>query len=135
MRKFAVDTLKHTTINRRDFLRTSAGAAAAISGVAGTFVSVGQANSQGIKPCTVQYDWLIGNGQIGDIVAQQKGWFKEEGLEVHLAGGGPNAQTLPPLLTGQAQMGQMTSSQTLVAHGAGRPIKLFACGYQFSPYA
>jgi NitT/TauT family transport system substrate-binding protein len=119
--------------NRRDFLRLSAAAATALS--AGTLVSAGPARADGTKPVLVQYDWLIGNGQIGDIVAKEKGFFKDEGLDVTLGGGGPNAQTLPPLLTGQAQMAQMTSSQVLVAHGAGRPVMLFACGYQYSPYA
>jgi len=121
--------------NRRDFLRLSTGAIAAASLGTGAFVTIGRANAAGATPVQIQYDWLIGNGQIGDIVALKKGWFAEEGLEVTLGGGGPNAQTLPPLLTGQALMGQMTSSQTLVAHGAGRPVMLFACGYQYSPYA
>ena len=121
--------------NRRDFLRLSTGAIAAASAGTGAFISIGRANAAGATPVMIQYDWLIGNGQIGDIVAARKGWFAEEGLDVTLGGGGPNAQTLPPLLTGQAQMAQMTSSQTLVAHGAGRPVMLFACGYQYSPYA
>lgn len=121
-------------MNRRDFLRASA-ATVAGSTMAGAFVSFGPAQAAGTKAMLVQYDWLLGNGQIGDIVAKAKGYFAEEGLDVKLGGGGPNAQTLPPLLTGQATAAQMTSSQTILAHGAGRPVMLFACGYQYTPYA
>lgn len=117
-------------LTRRGFLGTSAGAAAA-----GAFVSFGPAGASQVREVLVQFDWLIGNGQIGDIVAREKGYFAEEGLEIRLGGGGPNAQTLPPLLSGQALMAQMTSSQVMMARAAGRPVKFFACGYQFSPYA
>lgn len=122
-------------MNRRDFLRASAATVTASSAMASAFVSFGPARAAGTKAMLVQYDWLLGNGQIGDIVAKAKGYFAEEGLDVTLGGGGPNAQTLPPLLTGQAMMAQMTSSQTILAHGAGRPVLLFACGYQYTPYA
>lgn len=121
-------------MNRRDFLRASATTVAS-SAMAGAFVSFRPAQAADSKAMLVQYDWLLGNGQIGDIVAKAKGYFAEEGLDVTLGGGGPNAQTLPPLLTGQAMLAQMTSSQTILAHGAGRPVMLFACGYQYTPYA
>lgn len=122
-------------MNRRDFLRASATTLAAGSAMTGAFVSFGPARAADTKAMLVQYDWLLGNGQIGDIVAKEKGFFAEEGLDVTLGGGGPNAQTLPPLLTGHATAAQMTSSQTILAHGAGRPVMLFACGYQYTPYA
>jgi len=68
-------------------------------------------------------------------VAARKGYYAEEGLLVTFGPGGPNAQTVPPVLAGQAQFAQFsTTNQFLVAVGAGRPLKLFACGYQLSPY-
>ena len=118
--------------NRRRFL--TLGALAAASG--GTFARVGEVNAQGKTEIQVQYDWLMGNGQIGDIVALKKGYFAEEGLAVTFAPGGPNAQTVPPVLAGQSLLGQFsTTSQALVAYGAGRPVRFFACGFQQSPYA
>lgn len=121
-----------TRFDRRRFLLSAAGAGLA----GGALASIGGVNAQGKTKILVQYDWLLGNGQIGDIVAEKKGFFAEEGLAVTFGAGGPNAQTLPPVLSGQAQLGEFsTTSQALVAYGAGRPIKLFACGYQYSPYA
>lgn len=119
-------------LNRRRVLLSATGLGLA----GGALTSIGGLNAQGQTKILVQYDWLMGNGQIGDIVAQKKGFFAEEGLAVTFGAGGPNAQTLPPVLSGQAQIGEFsTTSQALVAYGAGRPIKLFACGYQYSPYA
>jgi NitT/TauT family transport system substrate-binding protein len=135
MSRFANHAGPVRDVSRRDLLRISAGAFAALSGGARAFLKIGKADAAGVKPMLVQYDWLIGNGQIGDIVAKEKGFFADEGLDVTLRGGGPNAQTLPPLLAGQAQLGRMTSAQALVANGAGRPVMFFACGYQYSPYA
>lgn len=118
--------------NRRGFL--TLGALSAMT--QGAFARIGGANAQGKTQVQVQYDWLMGNGQIGDIVALKKGFFDEQGLAVTFSPGGPNAQTVPPVLAGQSQLGQFsTTSQALVAYGAGRPVKFFACGFQQSPYA
>ena len=119
-------------MDRRGFLASGTGLA--LSG--GTFAHIGGVNAQSKTELRIQYDWLMGNGQIGDIVALKKGYFDEQGLAVTFSPGGPNAQTAPPVLSGQAQLGEFsTTSQALVAYGAGRPVKLFACGYQYSPYA
>jgi NitT/TauT family transport system substrate-binding protein len=123
-------------IARRRFLRAAGGMGAGLGMTGGVFASVGALNAQGMTEIRVQYDWLMGNGQIGDIAAQKLGYFTAEGLAVTFGPGGPNAQTVPPVLSGQAQFGQFSStSQALVAYGAGRPIKVFACGYQYTPYA
>lgn len=117
-------------LSRRTFLQAAAAATAASA-----FVSFGSAKAQSLTPVRIQFDWLLGNGQMGDIVAQQKGFFAQEGLEVVFGPGGPNAQTVPPVLAGQALMGQLSStSQFFTAVGAGRPLKLFASGLRSSPY-
>jgi NitT/TauT family transport system substrate-binding protein len=108
--------------------------ASAASGAA--FAAIGPARARGNTEIRVQYDWLIGNGQIGDIVAQQSGYFDAEKLTVTFGAGGPNAQTVPAVLSGQALGGQLsTSTQALNAYGAGRPVKVFCFGYQYAPYA
>ncbi|MER8550820.1 ABC transporter substrate-binding protein [Mesorhizobium sp. M1217] len=118
-------------LDRRTFLK-----AAALTAGGGAVVSFGPAHADDVTPLRIQYDWLIGNGQLGDIVAQQKGFFRDEGLEVTFGPGGPNAQTVPPVLAGQAQLGQLSSTaQFFTAFEAGRPLMLFACGFRYSPYA
>ena len=123
------------TTTRRHFLRAAGSAGASLGMAGGVFVSIGTADAQGKTEIRVQYDWLMGNGQLGDIAAHKLGYFAAEGLAVTFGAGGPNAQTVPPVLSGQAQAGQFTTTQALAAYGAGRPIKIFACGYQYTPYA
>jgi NitT/TauT family transport system substrate-binding protein len=120
----------HSIMGRRNFLK------AAAAGFGGAFISFGGAVAADRTRVRVQYDWLMGNGQLGDIVAKSKGFFEEQGLDVTFGPGGPNAQTLPPVLTGQARLGQLTSTTDLfLANGAGRPVRLVASGYRYSPYS
>jgi NitT/TauT family transport system substrate-binding protein len=124
----------NTVRRRRDVLRggMSIAAASGLGGAALIFPKTGKAAND----LYVQFDWLMGNGQIGDIVALKKGLFAEQGLNVTFNPGGPNAQTVPPVLSGQALMGQFSStSQAMIAYGAGRPVRVFACGYQVLPFA
>jgi NitT/TauT family transport system substrate-binding protein len=118
-------------LDRRGFLKV---AAATVAG--STLVSFGPARAASRTAVRIQYDWLMGNGQLGDIVAQKKGFFEEQGLDVTFGPGGPNGQTVPPVLSGQAQFGQLSSTaQFFTAFAADRPLKLFASGFRYSPYA
>lgn len=120
-----------TGVNRRDFLKITSGTA-----FGGALVSFGTARAADRTSLRIQYDWLIGNGQLGDIVALKRGFFDEQGLDATFGPGGPNAQTVPPVLSGQAQLAEFSSTaQFFTAFEAGRPLKLFACGYRYSPYA
>jgi len=90
----------------------------------------------GAAKIVVKYDWLMSNGQIGDIVALEKGFFAEQGLEVELSPGGPNSATVPPVVSGQAALGQFSdSAQLLLARASGVPVKIIACGYRMAPFA
>lgn len=84
----------------------------------------------------VKYDWLMSNGQLGDIVALKRGLLKEQGFEVEFQPGGPNSATVPPVATGQALIGQFSSTnQAMVAVAAGVPIKILATGFRTAPFA
>jgi len=112
-------------ITRRGFL--------AATGMGAALVVVGTADAQGRSALRVQYDWLIDNAKIGEIVALERGFFKDEGIDLTISPGGPNAQTVPPVLANQAQAGQMGSNQVLAAYGEGIPLTMFATTYQNAP--
>ncbi|MGF1626770.1 MAG: ABC transporter substrate-binding protein [Alphaproteobacteria bacterium] len=115
-------------IGRRSFLSGMAGGAA--------LISVGRAARAQTTEMLVQYDWLMSNGQIGDVVAQTNGYFAEVGLDVTFMPGGPNSATVPAVTSQQALMGQLSDSgQGLLAASAGAPIKMFAAGFRQSPFA
>ena len=85
---------------------------------------------------TIKYDWLISNGQIGDVVAVENGYFEEAGFEVEFSPGGPNSQTVPPVVSGAAALGQFSeTTQLFNARASGVPVKILACGYRTGPYA
>ena len=118
-------------LDRRGFL-TAAGALAA----GGAIVSGRPNMARAATPVTIQLDWLMSNGQIGDVVALQKGWFAEEGLDVTFSPGGPNAQTVPPVASGQAQLGQFSDTgQASIARGNGIPLQVFGTGFRSTPFA
>lgn len=128
MREFGVKAGWQAPFGRRRFLGGMAGGAA--------LVSVGRSARAQSTELLVQYDWLMSNGQIGDVVAQTNGYFAEYGLDVTFMPGGPNSATVPAVTSGQAQLGQFSDSgQGLLAASAGAPIKMFAAGFRQSPFA
>ncbi len=116
------------TIDRRTLLK-----AAAFAPGLNLFLTPG---AKAAGKVVIQYDWLISNGQIGDVIAVQNGYFKEAGLDVSFSPGGPNAATVPPVVSGSAQLGQFSETpQLYAARAGGVPVKLIACGFRTGPYA
>jgi len=120
-------------IDRRYFLKsTAAGVAAFGTGIQLMLPDDAYAAAKVI----IKYDWLISNGQIGDVIAVENGYFKEVGLEVEFSPGGPNSSTVPPVVSGAAALGQFSeTSQLFNARANGVPVKILACGYRTGPYA
>ncbi|PSH68949.1 nitrate ABC transporter substrate-binding protein [Phyllobacterium brassicacearum] len=123
----------NTEFNRRFFLQAGlAGVAAFSPGI--QLVLSNDAKAAG--KVIIQYDWLISNGQIGDVIALENGYFKDAGLDVEFSPGGPNAATVPPVVSGSALVGQFSETpQLFSARSNGVPVKLVACGYRTGPYA
>ena len=118
-------------ISRRSFLRTGAALAAV-----GPGMQLFAGGAHAADKIVIQFDWLMSNGQIGDVVALSKGYFEEEGLAVEFSPGGPNSATVPPVISGSAQLGQFSETpQLYAARASGVPVKLFACGFRTGPYA
>jgi NitT/TauT family transport system substrate-binding protein len=131
----SIENRQAKRISRRRFLNGSA-ALGAIAAGPGISLLAPTASRADTAKVVIQYDWLMGNGQIGDIVAVHNGYFKDQGLEVEMSPGGPNSATLAPVVSGQAQLGQFSGvSQLLLARSAGAPVSLFATGYQQAPFA
>jgi NitT/TauT family transport system substrate-binding protein len=70
---------------------------------------------------TIQLDWVPEPEHGGLYQAQALGFFREEGLEVTLVPGGPNALVIPKVATGQAHVGQADSTNTLLQQAEGLP--------------
>lgn len=125
--------MKQHSLNRRSFIKASATGIAAFG--AGIQLVIPE-NANAATKVVVKYDWLMSNGQIGDIVAVENGYFAEAGLEVEFSPGGPNSATVPPVVSGTATLGQFSETPQLYnARASGVPVKILACGYRTGPYA
>lgn len=88
-----------------------------------------------LRDVTMQLGWIASNNQLGEIVAQAKGYYAEEGIELTIEPGGPNIDGVALVASGQADIGQLSSSPSLMlAVSEGIPVKGFATGAQEHPY-
>ena len=91
------------------------------------------AGQKPLTPITVQLDWVAEPEHGGFYQAQARGFFRDEGLDVTIMPGGPNAYVLPRIATGQADIGQADSTNTLLQQAEGLPIVQFAAVFQDDP--
>jgi NitT/TauT family transport system substrate-binding protein len=82
---------------------------------------------------TVQLDWVPEPEHGGFYQAQALGYFREEGLDITLLPGGPNALVMPKVATGQAHIGQADSTNTLLQQAEGLPLVQFGAVFQDDP--
>jgi NitT/TauT family transport system substrate-binding protein len=82
---------------------------------------------------SVQLDWIPEPEHGGLYEAQELGYFKAEGLDVVLLPGGPNALVMPKVATGQVEVGQADSTNTLLQQAEGLPVVQFAAVFQDDP--
>lgn len=125
-------TYNTSALNRRTLLKGALGAAAFAPGIQLLLPNDAHAAAKVV----IQYDWLVSNGQIGDVIAAENGYFKDVGLDVEFSPGGPNSATVPPVVSGSAMLGQFSETpQLFSARASGVPVKILACGFRTGPYA
>jgi NitT/TauT family transport system substrate-binding protein len=77
-----------------------------------------------------QTDWFPQPEHGGYYQALAKGYYAEEGLDVEIRPGGPNAQVLSSTAMGRADMGMTNGDDVIVAIGRGLPLKIVAAEMQ-----
>lgn len=81
----------------------------------------------------VQLDWIPEPEHGGLYQAQARGFFADEGLDVTVVPGGPNAFVMPSVATGKADIGQADSTNTLLQQAEGLPVVQIAAVFQDDP--
>ncbi|MDB5561811.1 MAG: nitrate transporter substrate-binding protein [Hyphomicrobiales bacterium] len=120
--------------SRRNVLQIGAGLAATIAMPA--LISGRTLAQSGTKTINMQLGWLGGGNQLGEIVAKHLGYFEEQGLNFAIQPGGPNNDGVAIVASGQYEIGQVSSSPSLMlAASHGIPVKAFAVCAQQHPYA
>ncbi|MEF9600935.1 ABC transporter substrate-binding protein [Paracoccus sp. PXZ] len=101
----------------------------------GTRISIERAWAADIHTIKLQLGWLAGNGILGELAADQNGYFAEEGLALEVVAGGPNVDGVASVASGRAEIGSISSSPSLMlARSQGLPVKCIAAGYQQHPF-
>lgn len=89
-------------------------------------------------PVTTQLGWLRIGEYAPILIADAKGYFKEEGIEPKIVDGGPGKNPIPIVAVGQAQFGISANGMALVtARLAKDPVDIVAIGtlFQLAPSA
>ena len=120
--------------SRRGFLKAAGSLAAAGGlGMAGVRPVFGApAIVTGIEQIKVQMNWLKLVQYAGHFVALEKGYFRDEKLEVVYTAGGPGVDSIALVAAGQADIGDRDPMNVALARSKGMPVRAFACVYQGS---
>lgn len=84
------------------------------------------------KAVSIQFGWLPNVENASTILAQQRGWFRDAGLDVTILPGGPNVTVTAPVVSGKALIGVMTSETLADAGKQGADLVAVAATYQTS---
>lgn len=122
------DPMIRPTLTRRRLL----GAGGALLGA--TAAGLRPAWGQAPTPVAMQLSWLHSVQFGGTYLAQERGYFAEEGLEVTLRPGGPNAPVAPPMVAGQALLGLGAADYDAAAVAQGAPFRIIGVQMQRNPF-
>lgn len=84
----------------------------------------------GLVKVRFQTDWFPQPEHGGYYQALARGFYAEEGLDVTILPGGPNAQVMSSVAIGRADLGMTNGDDVIVAVARGVPIKMVAAEMQ-----
>lgn len=124
------------SLTRRGFLKgglTVAGLAAA-GALPANLLSA--AHAQAPAQMALQLGWFANSQMAGDFTALGKGYFKDVGIDVRIAPGGPSIDPVGVVASGAVPIGNVASIGVLVTgRSRGLPIKAFGTAFQRHPFA
>ncbi|GAN54456.1 ABC transporter substrate-binding protein [Tanticharoenia sakaeratensis] len=113
-------------MNRRGFISSC---------MAGSLVGGRRAFSDTpLRTCAYQLSWIKNFQGAGEYIASEKGFFRDEGLDVTLLAGGPTMPHEPAVMSGKALLAQTMPDNTVMANMHGATLKIIGAGYQKSPF-
>lgn len=94
------------------------------------------AAASGVSDLNFRLGWLATAQNAGEFYALDKGYFKDEGLNVNITPGGPNIDPVSLTAAGSADVGQVSSNPSMIlARAQGVPVKAFTVVLQKHPFA
>jgi NitT/TauT family transport system substrate-binding protein len=83
----------------------------------------------------MRLDWVFGSEHSGIFVAQQKGFFRDEGIDLQVLPGEGSSVTVKLVGTGDVEFGYATADQAVLAADRGLPVVTTAVILQSNPTA
>ena len=124
-------------LTRRQFLTRGAAASAfAVGGGSLLLAACSDETSapQQITPVNFQLSWVKDVQFAGSYIADDRGYYREQGLKVSILPGGPDVTTVGPVLSGQALSGIDGALPLAQARQEGAPVKIVGTVNQNSPF-
>ena len=122
-------------VSRRDFLRSSSIGGAGL--IASACTTLPPMPAPGAAPApkeltkvALQLGWLYSVQYGGSFIAQERGYYADEGLEVDLMPGGPNAPVDPQVVSGKALLGVSATDYAARAKLQGAPYTVLGAKNQ-----
>ena len=124
-------------ISRRQFLKyTGAISLAAAGGGLARLATPTAANAQQIIAMSQQIGWFLNSQMAGDVVAIEKGYFKDAGIDMKIQPGGPAIDPVQVVAGGGTTFGNVASIGVLLnARAQGLPVKAWGTALQKHPFA
>ncbi|MDQ8023579.1 MAG: ABC transporter substrate-binding protein [Moraxellaceae bacterium] len=116
---------------RRNFLKAGS-ALAGTALVAPSALLSAPAIASGLDQITVQMNWLKLVQYAGHFVALERGFFRDEKLDVVYKAGGPGVDSIALVAAGQADIGDRDPMNVALARSKGMPVRAIGCVYQGS---
>ena len=83
---------------------------------------------------TMQLKWIHQAQFAGFYTAAEKGFYKDEKIDITLSPGGVGVDILDQVTSGRAQVGLIGAEKVIVAHAEGLQVKAFATTYRRNPF-
>lgn len=85
-------------------------------------------------PLTVQLNWIQNVQFAGILVAHEKGWYKDAGIDLTIKERQKGIAVIDEVVSGNAQIGIISSADVIKSKIEGKPIKAIAVQLQKSPF-
>jgi len=86
-----------------------------------------------LKPVAIQLDWFTNVQFAGILVAKEKGWYEEAGIDLTVKGWQKGISPVEEVVAGRAQIGTDEGTVIIEARAGGKPVKAIATQFQKSP--
>jgi ABC-type nitrate/sulfonate/bicarbonate transport system substrate-binding protein len=119
-----------TRVTRRTFCEL-AGSSLLLAGIAAAPRAATTPSSLGTV--TWQLGWLETVEYAGSYVADQRGYYRAQGVDVSIRAGGPTIAVEPLIVAGKALVGNSSIPAVAQARANGAPLKIVAACWQRNP--